>query len=343
MEGGEISNFIKVWLTVILCLCYCYTIGKITPKGTPRLLPILPVVCLFLLLPLNLHTMHLGGFTAFLLPWLTNFKLLLFAFDKGPLPSLSLPHFIAVGCLPIKPQQTKPQKGSKSPLNYTVKALLIAVLVRVYSYGDYIHPKLILVLYGFHVYFTLEIVLATMAIMAKTLLNFEFERQFDEPYLATSLQDFWGRRWNIMVTTILRPTVYEPILHLCSRIMPRKWASLPAVMATFGVSAIMHELVFFYLGRVKPTWEITWFFILHGACLVVEIVIKKVINRRWRLHRMISGPLTIGFVLVTGFWLFFPQLLRCNFDVRGLQEYAALGAFVKDVGSAFTALTLNKL
>lgn len=102
-------------------------------------------------------------------------------------------------------------------------------------------------------------------------------------------------------------------------------------MSTFVISALMHELIFYYMGRVWPTWEITWFFLLHGACLVVEIVIKKLVNSRFRLPRVIATPLTVGFVMVTGFWLFFPQLLRCKGDARALEEYALVGAFVKDV------------
>ena len=35
---------------------------------------------------------------------------------------------------------------------------------------------------------------------------------FDSPYLATSLRDFWGRRWNLTAANTLRFLVYEPIL-----------------------------------------------------------------------------------------------------------------------------------
>ncbi|XP_059663298.1 acyl-CoA--sterol O-acyltransferase 1-like [Cornus florida] len=354
---GEINNFIKVWISVFISLCYCYGIGKIVPKGTPRLLTIVPVVCLFLALPLNLNSMHLGGTSAFFIAWLANFKLLMFAFGKGPLsdPSISLPQFAALACFPIKIKQDPPpnhnseqkppprnfRKGHKSPLNYATKFLLLAGLIRVYDYSEYIHPKVILFLYCFHIYFALEIILAMVAALARTLLGSELEPQFNEPYLSTSLQDFWGRRWNMMVSRILRPTVYEPILGLSTRLLGRKWAPLPATFSTFVVSGIMHELIFYYLGRVKPTWEITWFFLLHGACLLIEIAIKKVVKDRWRLPRIISGPLTVVFVLSTGFWLFFPQLLRCNADARAFAEYAAVGAFVKNVGRNLTVKSLN--
>ncbi|KAG5561165.1 hypothetical protein RHGRI_004250 [Rhododendron griersonianum] len=102
-------------------------------------------------------------------------------------------------------------------------------------------------------------------------------------------------------------------------------------MSTFVVSALMHEIQFYYMGRLWPTWEVTRFFLLHGACVVTEIWIKKLVKDRWRLPRLISTPMSVGFVMVTGFWLFIPQLLRCKSYVKASEEYAVLGAFVKDV------------
>ncbi|XP_073026328.1 acyl-CoA--sterol O-acyltransferase 1-like isoform X1 [Primulina eburnea] len=343
---GEISSFIKVWLSAYISLFYCYFAGKILTGGVSRLACFLPVVCLFLLLPLQLHSMHLGGITAFFLAWLTNFKLLMFAFNRGPLanPSISFPRFLAVACLPIKLIQHNPHKKTeenetsitpkyahRSIKNYAMKGLLLALIVKIYSFEEYIHPRIILVIYCFHIYFALEIMLAIAAAMARSLLGAELEPQFNEPYLSTSLQDFWGRRWNLMVTRILRPTVYIPVLHWSTGLMGRDWAPLPAVMSTFVVSGLIHELIFFYLGRVKPTWEITWLFLLHGVCLNVEIAVKKVVNGRWRLPMAVSTTLTVGFVMVTGFSLFFPPLLRCGGAERGLAELFAVGTFAKDV------------
>uniref|UniRef100_A0A6N2LI88 Wax synthase domain-containing protein n=1 Tax=Salix viminalis TaxID=40686 RepID=A0A6N2LI88_SALVM len=161
-----------------------------------------------------------------------------------------------------------------------------------------------------------------------------FEPQFNEPYFATSLQDFWGCRWNLVVTSILRPTVYEPVRAIGSHLVGRKWAPLPAVFATFVVSAMMHELIFFYLGRVRPNWEISWFFLLHGFCLTAEIAIKKVLNDRWQLPKTISTILTVGFIMSTGFWLFFPKFVEYKVDVRAFEEYAEIGAYMKNVSQS---------
>ncbi|CAL9004256.1 unnamed protein product [Prunus brigantina] len=433
---GEMSNFFKVWLSVYICLCYCYATAKLLPKGCRRLLCLLPIVCLFLYLPLFLSSIHLVGVTSFFISWLANFKLFLLAFGKGPLssdPPISLGRFVAVACLPIKIQQNnpppnslgkhkntqndsipsltnqnnqfkensspakshkntqnensqqqhkenppanhqngpqkshidgqfkqnphpsppkshingqnkvnpipqKPKRGHRVPLNYVTKGLLFGILLRAYDYSDQIHPKALLLLYSLHMYLLLELILAVVATLARALLAIELEPQFNEPYLSTSLQDFWGRRWNLMVTSILRPTVYEPTLDISRRVVDRKWAPLPAVLATFVVSALMHEIVFYHMGRMRPTWGVTCFFLLHGICLTVEIALKKVWSAgRWRLPRLVSGLLTVGFVMGTCFWLFLPQFFRFGAHVKAFEEYAALGELFRDLISPFVS------
>ncbi|KAF1002016.1 acyl-CoA--sterol O-acyltransferase 1 [Apium graveolens] len=343
---GEINNCLMVWISVHISLSYCYFASNIVSAGLLRLLTFLPVILLFLALPLFLHTLHIGGMTAFLIAWLSNFKLLMFCFGIGPLSYPSLP-LLAIGSLPIKiHQQTLSSKTSKdvfkSPMNYAIKTILVVLFVHAYDSIDYIHPNVVYFMYAFHIYFFLELALAGLAALARALLGLELEPQFNEPYLSTSLQDFWGRRWNLMVTRILRPTVYEPALKSFTVILGRQLASLPAILATFIVSAVMHELVFYYLGRVRPRWVVTLFFLLHGFCLVAEIAIKKAVSNRLRLPTLVSRTLTVGFVLATGLWMFLPELLKCNADTRAFQEYAAVAKFVKDLGHALMAKQITE-
>ncbi|KAL6992884.1 hypothetical protein U1Q18_011002 [Sarracenia purpurea var. burkii] len=338
---GEIRNFIAVWITVMASLCYCHAIGKFISKGTSRLFTILPIIFLFLYLPLRLTTIHLGAPTTFLIAWLGTFKLLLFAFGKGPLSSdssISLPRFILLGCLPIKPQQSQSKEKQnpslqtrKLPLNYAAKIMLLSVILRIYKYKEQLHPKIILVLYCLHIYVALELLLAIFAALARALGRLELEPQFDEPYLSTSLQDFWGRRWNLVVTGILRSTVYDPVRSFSTRLIGRKGAQFLATMATFFVSGVMHELIFCYSGRMKPTLEVTSFFLIHGVCLVLEIRMKKALNGKFRVPPVVSTPATLAFVVVTSLWLFFPPVLRFDADVIAQREAAAFLVFVKDV------------
>lgn len=114
----ELKNFIKVWITTILCLCYChYIVSRLIPKGLLRLISLLPVFYLFITTPLTLHSFHLCGLTIFFLVGLGIFKLLLFSFNLGPLspPQPSLFHFISIACLPIKIKQNPNPKSTQKP------------------------------------------------------------------------------------------------------------------------------------------------------------------------------------------------------------------------------------
>ncbi|KAH7544456.1 hypothetical protein JRO89_XS15G0169500 [Xanthoceras sorbifolium] len=360
MEGGgggvsetEINNFFHVCVLVIASLSYCYYIASKIPSGLLRLLSLLPVVYLFILLPLRLSSAHLGGLSAFLLVWLANFKLLLFSVDQGPLspPPPNLFHFISVACLPIKikppPSQVnhtavktsnhhKIQQVHESSFHVSKSALLalkivlLGLIFYAYTYKQNLHESFILVLYCCHMYLQLELLLAISATPARALFGFELEPQFNEPYLATSLQDFWSRRWNLMVTGVLRPTVYSPVRRISMRVIGPQWASLLAVMAAFAMSGLMHEVMYYYLTRVPPTWEVFWFFVLQGGCLVVEVAVKRALGSKLRLHPAVSGPLVVGFVSVTSVWLFWPQLLRHGVDERVISEFFSTLNFIKE-------------
>lgn len=336
---AEIQSFIKVWFVAITSLFYSYFLVQRIPTGLPRLVSLLPIIYLFITLPLSLTSFHLGAPTAFYLLWLGNFKLLLFSFNQCPLasnPPLPLLHFISIALLPIKTKtnlqpnsSSKNSKEQDSPhfkisgralLVFGIKFLLLAKIIGMYQYRDQLHQSVIFALYCCHLYLGVDLCLAITAVPVRAILGLGTEPQFNQPYLATSLQDFWGRRWNLMVTSILRPTVYNPIRRSSTPIVGRKWSLVPAVLATFLVSGLMHEVIYYYQSRASPTWEVTWFFVLHGVCLVAEIAVKKAFNGRRQLPRVVSGPLTIGFVAITGAWLFFPQVIRHRLDVKAIKE-----------------------
>jgi hypothetical protein len=66
------------------------------------------------------------------------------------------------------------------------------------------------------------------------------------------------------------------------------------VIAGFLVSGLMHELIFYYFTRAYPTWEVTWFFVLQGVCVAIEIVVKKAVTDRWQLHWAVDARVRGG-------------------------------------------------
>jgi len=216
----ELKNFIKLWISAIISISYCYYLSTRIKAGVFRLLSVLLVCALFLVFPLFFSYVHFSGCMAFFLSWLANFKLILFSFDQGPLSPLprTLSRFICITCFPIKPQQNPNLQNYKIPIwLFAIKVVIFVVLLQMYEYKQYLSPALLLVFYSLHIYLELEIVFMLVKALVFITLGCDLEPQSNEPYLATSLQDFWGRRWNLMVPAILRPAVYLPARRMACR------------------------------------------------------------------------------------------------------------------------------
>ncbi|KAK1421543.1 hypothetical protein QVD17_23962 [Tagetes erecta] len=316
----EIKNLVKVAIFASISLSYCYFVAKIIPKGCARLLIILPILFLSLLVPIFFESVHLIGPLSFFISWLASFKLALFAFGKGPLstPLIPLTHFISLACFPIGIGKT----GLQPRKFLGVKVVLLAIFLRVYyDYGNRMNPMIAWIFLAFSVYFCLELILAISSKIIGFLLGVELEPHFNEPYLSTSLQDFWGRRWNLMVNRILHTTIYSPVYTLLTHVIGRVWAQILAILATFVVSGLMHELIFFYLSRDRPTWDTMAFFCLHGVCLIIEIVTKKYVKLKWSILSYMNTPFVVLFMLLTSYWLFYPDMVRCKIFERAFEEY----------------------
>ncbi|KAK7819971.1 long-chain-alcohol o-fatty-acyltransferase [Quercus suber] len=226
--------------------------------------------------------------------------------DKAPLPP---PHLLPLHHAPflpsIKLKQDPPlyTKNNKNPSHkntpkshyhtkvprsilLVIKALFLAMIIRGYDNRPNLHPYVILTLYCCHIYLVVKIVLALAATPVQAIFGFEIEPQFNEPYLATSLQDFWSHRWNLIVTNILQLTIYILVCHFFAHLIGPHWDALPAIFSAFLMSDLSNE--------------VTWFFVLHGMCTVIEVVVKKTVTDKCLLHGAISGPLTVRFVIFQG-------------------------------------------
>lgn len=65
-------------------------------------------------------------------------------------------------------------------------------------------------------------------------LRFDCRPVFRAPILATSLGEFWGKRWNVGFTEMLQEAVYRPLLRTSGRTQAR--------LASFAVSGLLHEI-----------------------------------------------------------------------------------------------------
>ncbi len=142
------------------------------------------------------------------------------------------------------------------------------------------------VAYAFQIYFDFS-AYSDMAIGLGRILGFEFPRNFNAPYLADSITDFW-RRWHISLSTFLRDYLYIPLGG--NRLGPRRtYVNLTIVMLLGGL------------------WHgASWVFVIWGAYHGLFLAFE-----RWRGKKSIYEKLPrnirvgITFVLVLFSWVLF--------------------------------------
>ncbi|WZY81271.1 hypothetical protein YC2023_027655 [Brassica napus] len=112
----QLKTLIKVWVSAIICISYCYYFPSRIKAGLPRLFSVLPICALFGLLPLFFSSIHLSGSTALFFSGVGNLKLILFCFDQGPLYPLpsNLFKFVCYTCFPVKLEQN-PKSQNRFP------------------------------------------------------------------------------------------------------------------------------------------------------------------------------------------------------------------------------------
>jgi D-alanyl-lipoteichoic acid acyltransferase DltB (MBOAT superfamily) len=325
-------------LAVTAAMLYARFAASSTRPGLCCLFALIPVLALLLVLPFLIPLYGVRGLVAFFLVWLGEFKLLLLAFGHGPLdPHIRPLPFVFTAALPVKLRRqiskdaavTKTKTKTKTVLlSSSIKfAATAAIVHHPHHSKERTHPYAAFVLFGIITYCILDSVLPCVAATGRAL-GMELEPQFNKPYLAASLQDFWGRRWNLMVSAVLRPSVYNPV---------RAHLGVPAgVLATFLVSGLMHEVMAYYLTFRAPTGQVTAFFVLHGASMCAE----RWCARRWsaRPPRVVATPLVVAFVVGTACWLFLPAIFGDGMDDLYLAEAAALVSSFRDVGARFLGL-----
>jgi alginate O-acetyltransferase complex protein AlgI len=137
------------------------------------------------------------------------------------------------------------------------------------------------------------------------MLGFVFPKNFDSPYKAESITDFW-RRWHISLSTWLRDYLYVPLGG--NRRGPRRtYANLGTVMVLGG---LWHG----------ASWNFVLWGALHGGWLALERAMGK--RGPWRaLPRPLRVALT--FLVVTVGWVFFRA---ADLPAAGRYLAAMLGA-----------------
>ncbi|KAL6640231.1 hypothetical protein ACP70R_022080 [Stipagrostis hirtigluma subsp. patula] len=327
-------SVVTILLAAAVAMLYARLAASFIRPGLCRLLALAPVLLLLLKVPFAVPLYSARGTAAFFLVWLGEFKLLLLASGRGPLdPALPPLPFVFTAALPVKLLPQSPDGGAHDDaaktaaalplLSSGVKVAVLVAIVHLLHGKSKMHPYAAFTLYGVFIYCFLDSLLPCLAATGRAL-GMELEPQFDRPYLSASLRDFWGRRWNLMASAVLRPAVYAPVR--------ARVGAAAGVLATFLVSGLMHEVVTYYITFRAPTGQLTAFFLLHGASVCAERWCARRCGAAPPPPRAVATPLVLGYVAATAFWLFFPPLFGNGMDDLFFAEASALVSAMADAG-----------
>ncbi|KAM7478379.1 hypothetical protein LguiA_026592 [Lonicera macranthoides] len=154
----------------------------------------------------------------------------------GP-PKKSLHLFITIVTPPII-ITTTPKTKKVLPLKLPTQFFLLSVLVsQLGDHGESLKVIVFLSFYHLMVFVIVDISIGIWIEPARLVSGLESLPPSNEPYLSTSLQDFWGRRRNLQVTNILRGIVHNPMRLALGPTLRDECAKVVAVFRGIGFDA----------------------------------------------------------------------------------------------------------
>ena len=172
--------------------------------------------------------------------------------------------------------------------NYLATEMVDNVFFDPFFYGPI---DLLLAVYGYAIQIYCDFsAYSDIAIGVALLLGFRFQKNFNQPYRAQSIQDFW-RRWHISLSSWLRDYLYIPLGG--SRAGPLR--TRLNLMITMLLGGIWHG----------AAWTFLFWGFLHGLGLVVERLLGwgRSAARRPMWQKVLATVLVFHFVCLA--WIFF--------------------------------------
>ncbi|MGD2090291.1 MAG: MBOAT family O-acyltransferase [Candidatus Aminicenantes bacterium] len=201
--------------------------------------------------------------------------------------------------------------------------------------------------YTFQVYFDFSSCI-DIALGSACLFNIKLPVNFDSPYKALNIRDFW-RKWHITLSEWLRDYLFLPIAYFTMKrihqptllkIKAEFWGYSIAALGTMLLAGIWHG----------AGWNFLLWGGLHGAALIVYRVWTKT---RIKLPTALAWFLTFNFINLT--WVFFRanrfkdafKVIGGMFSFQGLSSgelsnfLSVPRGFLADYGIKFYSLPFN--
>lgn len=128
---------------------------------------------------------------------------------------------------------------------------------------------------------------SNIAIGSAALLGYRFCQNFEQPYRAKSLQDFW-RRWHISLSLWLRDYLYIPL----GGSKNGNFKTNKNLLITMVLGGLWHG----------ANWTFIIWGAIHGFALVIERTLKQILNIE-NLPKFLSILITFHIVCLA--WIFF--------------------------------------
>src|SRR5579864_9504395 len=172
--------------------------------------------------------------------------------------------------------------------NYLATGLVDPVFAAPTSYGA---PDLLLAVYGYAVQIYCDFsAYSDIAIALAALLGFRFPVNFNQPYRAERLREFW-QRWHISLSTWLRDYLYKPL----GGNRHGRLQTYRNLMLTMLLGGIWHG----------AGWKFVAWGALHGGGLAAERLVEPWLGR----HSQHKAARAIAIIVVFHFvclgWIFF--------------------------------------
>eukprot|EP01116_Phalansterium_solitarium_P014173 TRINITY_DN31722_c0_g1_i1.p1 TRINITY_DN31722_c0_g1~~TRINITY_DN31722_c0_g1_i1.p1 ORF type:complete len:382 (+),score=61.74 TRINITY_DN31722_c0_g1_i1:101-1147(+) len=347
-------GFVTICTGNFFLVLYEYCFVRSLRAGFPRFQASLPAFLWFLWAPnyvfaRETHSAWIILMTAFLSFWAT-FKLFAFCLGRGQLTNIT--SFVAFTCgllFPIRVQTAEDLKqGTRFQQQWTWQKLFASCLIKVFVatalVATYVAVDIMWVrrlLFPVGIYVIASLMMDGVSGFAN-VCGVPVMTHFNEPYMASSVNDFWSNRWNLTASSVLRDAVYYPVMSLYNvlhsyndgaasdgkarpaRRIPQWWRMV-AVLAAFTASGVMHELMV-YNSHGVATYHWLAFFVLHGVVCIAETAF----NRRFpnAVPSWLGRLMLYVFMLVSADCLFLEPLFQDKWGTKMVVEFYSLLEFL---------------
>lgn len=163
-----------------------------------------------------------------------------------------------------------------------------------------------------------------IALGTARLFGFKLSRNFNLPYLAKSISEFW-QRWHITLTRWFTDYVYIPIVKTGKRITNAQRAL--GLMLTFALVGLWHG----------ANWTFIIFGLFNGVVLVLERIPlfknKKTLKHKLQAHRWISLPYIFTVFALSALFFRANNIDQALFILERIFSFTMDGAFTTLIGS----------